>query len=592
MPNKFDLSIYSLRQAYSEGELTPAAVVAYIQKQIAAYEENPIWIHVLSDAELKPYLDALQGKSPADLPLYGVPFAIKDNIDLAGIPTTAACREYAYIPNESAFVVQQLLDAGAIPIGKTNLDQFATGLVGTRSPYGAVSNAFSSDYISGGSSSGSSVAVALGLVTFALGTDTAGSGRVPAAFNNLVGLKPSRGLWSNRGVVPACLTLDCVTVFTLNPDDAEAVHSVAASYDRADAYARHTQNITPVKKAFRFGIPKKENLQFFGNTDVEQLFYDSVERLKTLGGEAVEIDMQPFLDAAKLLYEGPWVAERYAAIEAFIQTQADALYPTTRAIIEPAIKATAVAAFKSQYKLQAFKKICDEILASVDFMVTPTAGTIYTIAEVNDDPIKLNSNLGYYTNFMNLLDYSAIALPAGMQRNGLPAGITLFAPAFTDNALLGYSKRYCSQINLPMGNTGFYWQPGNEVKDNPDMVNVVVCGAHLSGLPLNYQLSERNAQLVCQTTTAAKYRLYALPDAKRPGMVRDEANGTAIEVEVWQMPLQHYGSFVAGIAPPLGIGTVELADGSTAQGFICEAYAVVGLREISEFGGWRAYLST
>ncbi len=591
MTDKIDLSIYALQKAYAEGSLTPEAVIDYIQQQTLRHQDNPIWIYQLSKQEIQPYLDAPKDRSPDELPLYGIPFAIKDNIDLAGIPTTAACKAYEYVPTESAFVVQQLIDAGAIPIGKTNLDQFATGLVGTRSPYGAVANAFNSDYVSGGSSSGSSVAVALGLVSFSLGTDTAGSGRVPAAFNNLIGLKPSRGLWSNRGVIPACLTLDCVTVFAFNPDDAEAVHTVAATFDREDAYSRHVQNKTPIKKQFRFGVPKKENLKFFGNGDTEALFYNSLERLKDIGGEAIEIDMQPFLDAAKLLYEGPWVAERYAAIEEFMQTHVDELYPTTRAIIEPAINATAVSAFKSQYKLQAYKRICDEILESVDLVVTPTAGTIYTIAEVNENPIQLNSNLGYYTNFMNLLDYSAIAVPAGMQSNGLPAGVTFFAPAFCDLALLGYAKCYCQNLDISMGNTGFDWQPSAEVKANPDMVNIVVCGAHLSDLPLNYQLTERNAQLISQTSTAPKYRLYALPDGKRPGMLRDEQHGAAIEVEVWQIPMEHYGSFVNGIPAPLGIGTVELSDGTMAQGFVCEHYAIQGAKEITELGGWRRYIS-
>jgi len=591
MPNKIDLSIHSLHKAYNNGSLTPAKVVEYIHEQQSQHADNPIWLHLLSEAELAPYLEALEGKSPEQLPLFGVPFAIKDNIDLAAIPTTAACPDYSYTPDESAYVVQQLINAGAIPIGKTNLDQFATGLVGTRSPHGAVGNAFNPDYVSGGSSSGSAVSVALGLVTFALGTDTAGSGRVPAAFNNLIGLKPSRGLWSNRGVVPACLTLDCVTVFALNPDDAESVHKVAASYDTRDAYARLAINETPVKEAFRFGVPKAENLNFFGNEESEKLFTDSLRQLVALGGEAVEIDMQPFLDAARLLYEGPWVAERYAAIEEFIQEKPEALYPTTRAIIEPAINATAVSAFKSQYKLQTYKKQCDAILATVDFVVTPTAGTLYTIAEVNDNPIQLNSNLGYYTNFMNLLDYSAIALPAGMQSNGLPLGITLFGPAFADLALLGYGKRYCAALDLPMGNTGFHWQAKHEATSNPEMVEIAVCGAHMSGLPLNAQLTNRNATLVAATTTAPHYRLYALPDGKRPGLLRDESEGHAIAVEVWQMPLKHYGSFVAEIPAPLGIGRVELADGRIVQGFVCEPYALAYAKEISHHGSWRTYLS-
>ena len=591
MSSQLDLSIYSLHQAYRQGIHTPSSVVEYILELSQTFSDNPIWIHLLTKEEIQSYLDTIKHKGIAELPLYGIPFAIKDNIDLAGIPTTAACAEYSYTPSESAFVVQQFINAGAIPIGKTNLDQFATGLVGTRSPYGAVKNAFNPDYISGGSSSGSAVATALGLVSFALGTDTAGSGRVPAALNNLIGLKPSRGLWSNRGVVPACRTLDCVTVFSLNPDDAETVHKVAAKYDPKDAYSRHATKTIKAKASFTFGVPKKENLQFFGNNDVEALFQQAVNEFQAIGGEVKEIDLQPFLDAAKLLYEGPWVAERYAAIEDFIKTSVDKLYPTTRAIIEPAIKATAVDAFKYQYKLQKYKRLCDDILSGVDFIVTPTAGTTYTIEQVNNDPIKLNSNLGYYTNFMNLLDYAAIAVPAKLQHDGLPCGITLFSLVFSDLALLDYAKTYCKQLDLTMGNIPFKWQPKKvEAQSKNDIVSIIVCGAHMSGLPLNYQLTKRDGKLLSKTTTAKKYRLYALPDGKRPGMIRDEENGASIEVEVWSLPIENYGSFVAGIPAPLGIGCVELMDGNVEQGFVCESYAINNAKEITAHGGWRHYL--
>lgn len=591
MSTPIDLSIYALHQAYQNGELTPEQVVDYIDEQCARYDDNPIWIQRLSRAALTPYLTALQGKSPAELPLYGIPFAIKDNIDLAGIPTTAACAEYAYTPSESAFVVQRLIEAGAIPIGKTNLDQFATGLVGTRSPYGAVHNAFHPDYIAGGSSSGSAVATALGLVSFALGTDTAGSGRVPAAFNNLVGLKPSRGLWSASGVVPACRTLDCVTVFALNPDDAASVHDVAAQFDASDAYAREAYTTGVTRATFRFGVPSQGQLEFFGNEKSERLFQGALATLRSMGGEAVEIDLEPFLAAARLLYEGPWVAERYAAIEEFIQDHAEALYPTTRAIIEPAVKASAVEAFKAQYRLQACKRKADEQLDRVDFIVTPTAGTIYTIAQVNDNPIQLNSKLGYYTNFMNLLDYAAIALPSGFQHNGLPLGITLFAPAFHDRSLLAYAQRYSQRLQLPMGATGHHWRARSEAPLPDGQIKLAVCGAHMSGLPLNHQLTERGALPLARTTTSAHYRLYALPDGKRPGLIRDEDRGAEIELEVWQIPAQRFGDFVAQIPAPLGIGTVELSDGSTVNGFICESYAARQATEITEYGGWRRYIS-
>ncbi|NOZ54074.1 MAG: allophanate hydrolase [Gammaproteobacteria bacterium] len=592
MTNNINLAIFALQKAYVDSTLTPGEVVDYIHDRCNQYKDNSIWIRLLSRDELQPYLDKLNDTDMAALPLFGIPFAIKDNIDLVDVATTAACAEYSYLPRKSAFVVQQLINAGAIPIGKTNLDQFATGLVGTRSPFGVVSNAFNPTYISGGSSSGSSVAVALGLVSFALGTDTAGSGRVPAAFNNLIGFKPSRGLWSNSGVVPACRTLDCVTVLALNPDDAAVVHNVAAKFDVNDAYARPRQMLTQVKQVFRFGVPQAGQLKFFGNNETKNLFTKSVNRLIAMGGEAVTIDFNPFIEAAKLLYEGPWVAERYVAIEDFVQEYITALYPVTRAIIEPASKITAVAVFKSLYRLQAYKRIADQVLASVDFIVTPTTGTIYTIEEVNNEPIKLNANLGYYTNFMNLLDYSAIALPSGIQESGLPAGITFFAQAFEDDALLAYAKRYCQKLQQCMGATEFLWYPTETVSnEGVDTVKVAVCGAHLSELPLNYQLTERNARLVQATQTIPAYRLYVLQDGKRPGLLRDDSDGVAIDVEVWEMSTKNFGSFVAQIPEPLGIGSVELRDKSRVKGFICEFHVIAESKEISRFGGWKAYIA-
>lgn len=450
------LEISRLRSLYLSGELSPAALVKQLDAEIGHDDPGHIWIRRLSLDEMMTYVENLKGKNPADYPLYGIPFAIKDNIDLAGVPTTAACPEYSYTPPQNAFVVQKLIDAGAIPVGKTNLDQFATGLVGTRSPYGACENSFDRSYISGGSSAGSAVSVALGLASFSLGTDTAGSGRVPAAFNNLVGHKPSCGLLSTSGVVPACRTLDCVSIFALTAEDAKAVLDVAQGYDEADPYSRKaTLRQNEVAAAFTFGVPKKDQLAFFGNAETPQLFEEAISKLKALGGQAIEIDFEPFLATARLLYEGPWVAERYAAIKEFFESNPGAIFPVTRQIIGGATQIGAPDTFSAMYKLKALQRKCEAVWHEVDFIVTPTAGTIYTINEVNSDPIKCNSNLGYYTNFMNLLDLSAIAMPTGFQKNGLPFGVTAFAPAFSDEALLELASRLRNVGPKQLGATAF-----------------------------------------------------------------------------------------------------------------------------------------
>jgi allophanate hydrolase len=437
-----NLNIAALRSRYLDGSLTPTQLVNALDAAIGIDDPHHIWIRCLSREEMLAYAGALEGKHPADYPLYGIPFAIKDNIDLKGIPTTAACPDFAYVPEKSATVVQQLIDAGAIPVGKTNLDQFATGLVGVRSPYGAGRNAFDPDFISGGSSAGSAVAVALGLASFSLGTDTAGSGRVPAAFNNLVGHKPTCGLLSTSGVVPACRTLDCVSIFALTAADAATVLEVAQCFDAADPYSRPVEKSTPaLGTRFKFGVPKQEQLAFFGNPDTPQLFMEAIEHLRAIGGEAVEIDFQPFLDTARLLYEGPWVAERYAAIREFIETRPEALFPVTRQIIAGAVRFSAADTFAALYRLKAMQRQTADVWDAIDVLVTPTAGTIYRIDEVEADPVKTNSNLGYYTNFMNLLDLSAVAIPAGFQHDGLPFGITLCALAFNDTRLLDLATR-------------------------------------------------------------------------------------------------------------------------------------------------------
>lgn len=438
-----NLEIQHLRNLYLSAALTPTQLVNQLDAAIGDDDPGHIWIRRLSKAEMLVYAKRLEGLNPADLPLYGIPFAIKDNIDLAGIPTTAACPEFAYTPGKSATVVQQLIDAGAIPVGKTNLDQFATGLVGTRSPYGACQNSFDSEYISGGSSAGSAVSVAKGFASFSLGTDTAGSGRVPAAFNNLVGHKPTCGLVSTHGVIPACRTLDCVSIFALTANNAKTVLSVAQGYDDADSFSRKAP-ISPdnkTKTTFTFGVPQADQLAYFDNPETPGLFDEAIKQLDAIGGTRVEIDFSGFLETARLLYEGPWVAERYAAIREFFESKPEALFPVTRQIIGGAAKFSAADTFAALYRLKDLQRSNVPIWQTLDFIVTPTAGTIYTIAELEAEPVKCNSNLGYYTNFMNLLDLAAIAVPTGFQKNGLPFGITACAPAFSDEKLLNLASQ-------------------------------------------------------------------------------------------------------------------------------------------------------
>jgi len=438
-----NLSIENLKQNYLDKKISVRDLIKDIKKNIEQNKDSNIWIYTLSDEELEVYIKNLEDKSPNDLPLYGIPFAIKDNIDLENIPTTAGCKEYEYTPKDSAFVVHKLIEAGAIPIGKTNLDQFATGLVGTRSPYGECKNSINPDYISGGSSSGSAVSVALDQVTFSLGTDTAGSGRVPAAFNNLIGLKATKGVVSTSGVVPACRSLDCVTVFAKNLSDIESVFEIANKYDETDIYSRqYIPTTKETKEQFTFAVPLKSQLKFFGDEQAEKLFFQAVEKFESLGGKAIEIDYEPFNESANLLYSGPWVTERYIAIKETITKTPEVVNETVRAIISGGDKIDAINYFESEYTLKKNRKVADKIFSEYEFMLTPTTGTIYKINEVNADPIQLNSNLGYYTNFMNLLDLSAIAVPSGFRDNGLPFGVTIVADNFEEEKLLAYSSKY------------------------------------------------------------------------------------------------------------------------------------------------------
>jgi allophanate hydrolase len=593
------MTIDALRVVYTENIQTPAAVMADIRQRSQQYAGYNIWIHLLSPAEQQPYLDALADKPMEECPLWGVPFAIKDNIDLAGIATTAGCEAFRYIPTVSAQVVQQLIDAGAIPVGKANLDQFATGLNGTRSPWGACKNAFDPHYISGGSSSGSAVSVALGLASFSLGTDTAGSGRVPACFNNLVGVKPSRGLLSTTGLVPACRSLDCISIFALNSTDANQVLACAEGFDPADAYSRANPYDNQARHyglrqgAIRVGIIPRDQLKFFGDDAYARAYQHTLDNLAADGMELVEIDYQPFDEAARLLYEGPWVSERYLAIQSFIEAQPEALLPVIRTIIQPGGEPLAIDLFRAQYRLEALKKQCSRQLQSLDCLLTPTAGRLFTIEEMLAEPILRNSELGYYTNFMNLLDLASIAVPSAFTEKGLPFGVTLVGAAFSDRSLLSIANRIQQVCPLPpgLGERPMSLPAANPVGDSQS-IEVAVCGAHLEGLPLNWQLKERGGVLSEATCTAQAYRMYALPEGPpfRPGLIRDTDQGSKIAVEVWTLPLKEFGSFVANIPAPLGIGKLELVDGRWVSGFICEPCGIEDAEEISHLADWRRYL--
>jgi allophanate hydrolase len=600
------MDITSLQQAYASGQSTLSSVVSEIYARIEAEGLHPVWIslvpteHALRRAA---ELEALDPTERSKLPLFGIPFAVKDNIDVAGLPTTVGCPAYVFMPTESATVVTRLEAAGAILIGKTNMDQFATGLVGTRSPYGICSSVFNPLYISGGSSSGSAVAVASGLVTFALGTDTAGSGRVPAMFNNLIGLKPTLGVLSTKGVFPACRTLDCVSIFAETGVDASLVLTAARGFDDHDPYSRVAaigEQATPWSAAttFRFGVPAPSSLNFFGDTQNPALFQTAVDKLISLGGEPVEIDLAPFLAAAQLLYKGPWVAERYAAIAPFIQQHGNEMDPTVATIISGAANYSAVDAFNAAYKLQELRAKTKPVWQTIDLMVLPTAPRSYTIAEIAASPIELNSNLGTYTNFVNLLDLSAIAVPAGFRPDGLPFGISLIAPAFHDAGLLTLADRLHRATTTTIGGGSRKLdetKPLAAATPPAGCLLMAVVGAHLSGQPLNWQLTQRGGRLIRTCRTHSDYKFYALKGTlpPKPGLVHIPGyEGPGIEVEVWALPEDTVGSFVEGVPPPLCIGTLRLEDGSQVKGFLAEPAGIENAIEITQFGGWRKYLQS
>ncbi|HYF59387.1 MAG TPA: allophanate hydrolase [Burkholderiaceae bacterium] len=597
------LTVADWRRAVADGAPVADLLLAR-RRRLAASATPHAWIALIGEDALRERCEALRrasaGLEPAAIlarmPLFGVPFAAKDNIDAAGFDTTAACPAWARRPERDAGVVRRLLDAGAVLLGKTNLDQFATGLVGTRSPYGAPSSAFDATRVSGGSSSGSAVAVAHGEVAFSLGTDTAGSGRVPAGFNGIVGMKPTPGRIGTSGVLPACRSLDCVSVFALTVDDAAAVLAVAEGEDADDEYARFAPGPAALPPAPRVGVPRRPILDDAHGYDAG--WRDALARLESLGCRIVEIDLEPLHAVARQLYDGPWVAERYAAVQSLIEREPGAMDPTVAAIVGRATGLSAVDAFRGQYAVQRGRRLARRLWERIDLMVVPTAPRHPAFAEVAADPVGANAVLGTYTNFVNLLGWSALALPSGTTPAGLPFGITAIGPGDADAALLAWGRAWSRAAATPLGATGARLagtEPPGAAAPWPatePTLRLAVVGAHLSGLPLNGQLVERRAVLEAATRTAPCYRLWALPGTTppRPGLERVAEGGRAIAVEVWRLPLSEVGSFLAAIPSPLGLGTIELAGGERVHGFLCEHAGLAGATDISAHGGWRDYL--
>ena len=587
-------TVAAIVEAHRSGASGPEATVARTYARIRAHGDPAIFITLRDEADALAEAAALAAKGDTGLPLYGVPVAVKDNIDVAGLPTTAACPAFAYDPGKDATCVAKLRRAGAIVIGKTNLDQFATGLVGVRSPYGTPRNLFDPSLIPGGSSSGSAIAVGAGLVPLALGTDTAGSGRVPAGLSNIVGLKPSLGLVSTAGLVPACRTLDCVSVFALTVDDAFAALAAMAGPDPADPYSRPRPLGAPqaVPAGLRIGVPMPGQRLFFGDKASAAAYEAALADLAGLGAAIVEIDIEPFYETARLLYDGPWVAERYISVRSLIASAPEAMHSVTRQIILGGAHPSAVDAFKAFYQLEELRCVRDHTFGEIDVLALPTVPTVYTVAQVLADPIGLNSRLGTYTNFVNLLDLCALAVPASMQAT--PFGITLLAQAGKDATLASLGRVFHAGTGLPLGATGTAQPALAPLPGAPaGEIAIAVVGAHLTGMPLNGELKFFGARFLERTTTTADYRLFLLPGTTpaKPGLLRVGVDaGVAVDVEIWTMPGEQFGRFVASIPAPLSIGTLTITDGRDVKGFLVEAEATRDARDISAFGGWRNFM--
>jgi allophanate hydrolase len=584
--------------AHRQGTTQPARTVAACLARIAAYDDPAVFTAIAEPKVVAAQLKSLEGSDPERLPLYGVPFAVKDNIDVAGLPTTCACPDFAYIATKDAVSVARLRRAGAIVVGKTNLDQFATGLVGRRSPYGTPRNPIRADLVPGGSSSGSGVAVSAGLVPFALGTDTAGSGRIPAGLTNIVGLKPSLGMVSTTGLVPACRSLDCVSVFARTVTDAFAALQAMAGPDPSDPYSRDLPLGMPggLPPKLRIGVPRGVDRVTFGDRESEGAFLRALARLSALGAEVTEVEMAPFFETARMLYEGPWVAERYAAVGGFLESRPESFHPVVRSIIEQGRTLSAVDAFRGFYRLAELTARAREQMAGLDALMVPTMPTVYTLAQIDADPVRLNRNLGVYTNFVNLLDMCGLAVPSEIRRDGAPFGVTLLAPAGRDAHLAAIGTSLHAASGLTLGATDRPVPPSHPLTPaaGPDRIEVALFGAHLSGLPLNGELLAAGGTFVRQARTNADYRLFLLPEGRvrRPGLLRGRpGSGASVACEVWSLPAQNYGPFLAKVPAPLGIGTISLEDGSDVKGFIVEAAAVTSARDITPYGGWRGFLA-
>jgi len=597
------ITIKALLHRYQSGETSPQKYI-YDLLDIIRHNfheaKDPAWICVASESNISKQLNNLEllakEKTIAYLPLYGIPFAVKDNIDALGWETTAACPDFVYKPIKNATVVQKLIDAGAILIGKTNLDQFATGLVGTRSPYGTVPNTFDPTYISGGSSSGSASVVARGLVCFSLGTDTAGSGRIPAAFNNIVGTKPTPGLVSTEGVFPACKSIDCVSIMSLTAADAGIVLDVMKSneLDRAKEAQFHPipKQVSILRNRIRIGIPI--SCHFLDDGQYQKAFAKAIENAKDLDVELVQVDINPFINAGKLLYDGPWVAERFAVTEDFLKTNPDSFDPNVKQIIQSGASYSAAQGFRAIYQLKELEIEAKKSWAKCDVILVPSAPNHPTLEDIKNHPILKNSELGMYTNYVNLMRLCAVAVPAGFTDKGMPFGVTLVAQEGSDHALLKLAAQWQILFSLSLGksDTKATHTDLSVSGNNKDSIEIAVVGAHLKGMPLHSQLTERHARLIKSCKSAKSYHLFALPNTSppKPGLVKSKANGVAIDLEVYAMPISEVGSFLGLIPTPLGLGNIELDDGSWVKGFICEPYAIEGAKDISDLGGWKAYI--
>lgn len=588
-------TVREIVEAHRTGATDPEQTLADCLRRIRKYNDPAIFISVADESSVQ--AQAREAARNRGLPLCGVPVAVKDNIDALGFSTTAACPAFAYMPEKDSTAVAKLKAAGAVVVGKTNLDQFATGLVGVRSPYGVPRNPFNPALIPGGSSSGSAVAVSAGLVPLALGTDTAGSGRVPAGLNNIVGLKPSLGLVSTSGVVPACRSLDCVSIFSLTTDDAWTALTAISGFDDADAYSRAFVPGEPgaLPPVTVIGVPRMEDRLFFGDKHSEAAFDHAIELARMIGARIAELDFSHLLEAARLLYDGPWVAERTAAVGGFIEAHPDEVFPVTREIISGGSKPRAVDTFRAFYRMQELHALARKTLSQVDALMVPTVPAAYRVSEIEADPIRLNANLGTYTNFVNLMDLCGLAVPAAFADNGTPYGVTFIANAGQDARLLSLGRVFHARSGQPLGALNLAApKPKAAVPLAEGEIEIAVVGAHMSGMALNHELVSLGARFLRKARTAPDYRLFVLDQTKpaRPGLLRiAKGEGVQIEAEIWAMSATAFGTFVSTIPAPLSIGTTAFDDGSACKGFLVEAEAVRGAPDISAFGGWRAYVA-